>query len=69
MKGILDTNVISYYKDDFKQSLEAGIEAEKPELNIKLLESRLEVLKEQEQNLTSRLIIEEWLIQRNLKKE
>lgn len=47
MKGIIDTQALSMYKEDFNESIKLAIESESPELNIHFLEYRYKMLKEQ----------------------
>ena len=51
MKGIVDTQAISMYKEDFKKSFDEAIDPESSELNIYFLETRYKLLQEQIKNL------------------
>lgn len=54
MKGIIDKQALSLYKEDFQKSVNAAIEPEAPELNIYFLENRYKMLKEQTDSLSKK---------------
>lgn len=51
MKGIVDTQAISMYKEDLKKSIDEAIDPESPKLNIYFLENRNRILKQEIEKL------------------